>query len=164
MRFQADARWANHGAGPPPKTLRTCGDNNRVGVHGDCTRPGQCSAIQRYASGECDGSLSHDGSGEGCGCAQGRGTSHLPEDVVSVGAIDEDDLAVSGGGGESGNDLEYPDRVRIAIAIEGEVSGYAEWRLRAGGFINSGKKFQPPDIGSKDSAAGCSRSIVVSGG
>src|ERR1700719_1908461 len=125
MLFESDERRASRMAGPPPKTLRTCRDHNRVGVQGDGAGGRQSSAIQCCTGGKRDGGERQNASVQGRAGSQSRRTAHLPEDVVSRGAASKNNIAITAGD-EGRSYLEDPNRVWIAVAVEGDSPGYRQ--------------------------------------
>src|SRR6202035_3723950 len=87
----------------------------------------------------------------------------LPTDILRACAVDKNDVAVVGGGRQRGDDLEYPDRVGIASAVESEVAGNSQRGWRAGGPVNARREGgrQPAYIGGEDGTTRGGRGIVI---
>src|SRR4029077_9827957 len=117
-RFQPDERRASQEARPPPKSLWTCRVHDRAGVQGDGAGRRQRSAIPCCTCGKGDGGERHDGSVQGGGGSQSRGTAHLPEDVMGLGAASKNNVAIARGD-EGRSYLEDPDSIWIAAGVEG---------------------------------------------
>ena len=80
---------------------------------------------------------------------------------MKVRTIDGDDLAVIGCRRQCGHNLEDPDSIRIASAVEGESPGYSQRRLGARGLINTSGEGLPSYVCRKDSPSCCARGGVI---
>src|ERR1700730_7913647 len=164
MLFQAARDWTGQQASSPLNTLWTWRYIYWIAQHRDCTRPGQGSAIERCARVKRDGGLSHNGSGEFGGSSKRRRTTDLPEHVMFVGAVGQNDLAVGIRGGQRRDDLEDPDSSRTASTVEGEISGYSERGLGACRLINARRESLSAYIGGEDGSSWLCGGIVIGGG
>ena len=131
-----------------------------VAVHSDSSDPRKRSAIQGRAGIQRDGLVGHDSSLENRGGAERGRCADLPKDIGGLRVSNQENLAV-GGRGQGGGDLEDPDCIDVAAAIEGEI---ARGNLQgAGRFIKTGRQRLAAEIPSnRDWRGGAPLRVVVS--
>jgi hypothetical protein len=100
-----------------------------------CNRAGprQGSPLKNCAGAERNGCQSQDVSRKRRGGSQGRRTPNLPEDVGSLGAVDENNVTARCGS-QCARDLEDELSIGVTSRVERKCAGYAE---SGGGHINA---------------------------
>ena len=83
---------------------------------------------------------------------------------MRVGAVDQYDLAVTGGCGHGGHYLEDPYSIRISSTIKREVPGDSQRRLGAGCPVNAGGQGQPSCVWRQHGSARCACCSVIGNG